>query len=71
VIGDALKSGEQLSAQVMLTGALTFFIGLGTITVLMRWVRSTIFLPFVVYRVILGGALLGLIYSGASLGTVN
>jgi undecaprenyl-diphosphatase len=71
VIGDALKSGEHLSGAVLLTGALTFFIGLGTITVLMRWVRSTSFLPFVVYRVILGGALLGLIYSGAALTMVN
>jgi undecaprenyl-diphosphatase len=71
VIGNALKSGEHLSGQVMLTGVLTFFVGLGTITLLMRWVRNTSFLPFVVYRVILGGALLGMIYSGVTLGTLN
>jgi undecaprenyl-diphosphatase len=71
VIGNALKSGEHLSGQVILTGILTFFIGLGTITVLMRWVRSTSFLPFVIYRVILGGVLLGLIYSEVTLGTLN
>ncbi len=71
VIGDALKSGEHLSGQVILTGILTFFIGIGTITLLMRWVRSTSFLPFVVYRVILGGALLGMIYSGATFAALN
>jgi hypothetical protein len=34
-------------------------------------VRTISFLPFVIYRVILGGALLGLIYSGMPLGAVN
>jgi hypothetical protein len=29
------------------------------------------FLPFAIYRVLLGGALLGLIYSGIPLGAVN
>ena len=29
------------------------------------------FLPFVIYRIILGGVLLGLIYSGIPLGAVN
>ena len=55
----------------ILTGVLTFFVALGTITVLMRLVRSMSFLPFAIYRVILGGALLGLIYSGVPLGGVN
>ena len=54
-----------------MTGVLTFFVALGTITVLMRLVRSMSFLPFAIYRVILGGALLGLIYSGVPLGGVN
>jgi undecaprenyl-diphosphatase len=71
VIGDALKSGESISGPVALTGILTFFIGLGTITLLMRLIRSVSFLPFVIYRVILGGALLGMLYSGATLGTLN
>jgi undecaprenyl-diphosphatase len=71
VIGNAVKSGEAITGPVIITGLLTFFVGLGTITLLMRIVRSVSFLPFVVYRVILGGALLGLIYSGATLGTLN
>lgn len=71
IIGDALESGQAISIDVILTGVLTFFVALGTITILMRLVRSMSFLPFAIYRVILGGALLGLIYSGMPLGAVN
>jgi undecaprenyl-diphosphatase len=71
VIGDALESGQTISGPVILTGLLTFFIALGTITLLMRMIRTMSFLPFVIYRVILGGTLLGLIYSGIPLGPVN
>ena len=71
VIGDAIESGQTISGPVILTGLLTFFIALGTITLLMRMIRTMSFLPFVIYRVILGGALLGLIYSGIPLGAVN
>lgn len=71
VIGDALSSGESLSGAVILTGILTFFVALGTITFLMRMLRTMSFFPFVVYRVILGAVLLGMIYSGVTLGTVN
>jgi undecaprenyl-diphosphatase len=70
-IGSALKDHEPVTASMIICGVLTFFIGLGTITLLMRIIRTQSFLPFVIYRVILGGALLGLIYSGASLGVVN
>jgi undecaprenyl-diphosphatase len=71
VIGDALDSGQSISGPVMITGILTFFIALGTMTVLMRMIRTISFLPFVIYRVVLGFVLLGLIYSGIPLGTVN
>jgi undecaprenyl-diphosphatase len=71
VIGDALSSGETLSGAVIMTGVLTFFVALGAIAFLMRMLRTMSFLPFVIYRVILGGALLGLIYSGVPLGAVN
>ena len=71
VIGDALQSGQSISGAVIVTGILTFFIALGTITVLMRMIKTMTFLPFVIYRVILGGALLGLIYLEIPLGTVN
>ncbi len=71
VIGDALNSGQSISGPVILSGILTFFIALGTITVLMRLVRHMSFLPFVIYRIILGVALLAMIYSGIPLGAVN
>jgi len=71
VIGDALESGQSISGPVIFTGVLTFFIALGTMTVLMRMIRTMSFLPFVIYRVILGGALLGMVYSGIPLGAVN
>lgn len=63
IIGHAVKSGEHIGVDVILTGVLTFFVGLGTITLLMRIVRTVSFLPFAVYRVLLGAVILGLIYS--------
>jgi undecaprenyl-diphosphatase len=71
VIGDALKSGQSISGAVILTGVLTFFIALGTITILMRVVKFMSFTPFVIYRVVLGAALLALIFSGYPLGAVS
>jgi undecaprenyl-diphosphatase len=71
VIGDALERGETLTGPVIMTGILTFFVALATIAFLMRMLRTMSFLPFVVYRVALGVVLLGLIYWGVPLGTVN
>ena len=70
-LGDAVASGEAITFGMMLTALLTFFVALGTITVLMRLVKHMTFLPFAVYRVALGLLLLGLIYSGIPLGAVN
>lgn len=70
-LGDAVASGETISLDVVLTAVLTFFVALGTITILMKLVRYMSFLPFAVYRILLGVLLLGLIYSGIPLGTVN
>ena len=71
VIGDAMSSGTALTGPVILTGVLTFFIALGAIAFLMRLLRHMSFLPFVIYRVILGVVLLALIYSGVPLAMVN
>ncbi len=71
VIGDALESGQSISVPVIITGVLTFFIALGTITVLMKMLRTQSFLPFVIYRVLLGVIILAMIYSGMPLGAVN
>jgi undecaprenyl-diphosphatase len=70
-LGDAVASGESITFGMLLTAVLTFFVALGTITVLMKLVRHMSFLPFAVYRVILGVVLLALIYSGMPLGAVN
>ena len=70
-LGDAVAAGESITFGMLLTAVLTFFVALGTITVLMRLVRFMSFLPFAVYRVALGVVLLALIYSGIPLGAVN
>ena len=70
-LGDAIASGETISFGMILTAVLTFFVALGTITILMKLVRYMSFLPFAVYRILLGAVLLGLIYSGIPLGAVN
>lgn len=70
-IGSALKDHEPITGAMILCGILTFFVGLGTVTILMRLIRNNSFLPYVIYRVVLGSVLLGMIYSGAALGTLN
>ena len=70
-LGDAVASGESITFGMVLTAILTFFVALGTITVLMKLVRHVSFLPFAIYRVALGVVLLALIYSGMPLGAVN
>ena len=71
VIGEAVKAGEPITHGAVITGALTFLVALATIAVLMQLVRRMSFLPFVIYRVVLGVVLLALIYSGMPLGAVN
>jgi undecaprenyl-diphosphatase len=71
VIGDAIAHGQPITGGVIMTGVLTFFVALAAIAFLMNMLRSMSFLPFVIYRVILGGTLLGLLWSGVQLGTVN
>ena len=70
-LGEAAAEGTGLSIAAVMTAVLTFFVALGTITVLMRLVRHVSFLPFAIYRVALGVILLALIYSGMPLGAVN
>ncbi len=70
-LGEAAANGQAISGAAFLTAVLTFFVALGTITVLMRMVRHVSFLPFAIYRVALGLVLLAMIYSGMPLGAVN
>ena len=70
-LGDALSSGQAITLPMIMTAVLTFFVALGTIAVLMRLVRQISFLPFAVYRILLGISLLAVIYWGVPLGSVN
>lgn len=70
-LGEAAATGVTITIPMILTMVLTFFVALGTITVLMKLVRHVSFLPFAIYRVALGVVLLALIYSGMPLGAVN
>lgn len=70
-LGDAVANGATISFSMLLTAVLTFFVALGTITILMKLVRHMSFLPFAAYRVLLGIGLLVAIYSGIPLGAVN
>ena len=71
IIGNAVERGEPVTWDAVLAGALTFVVALATIAALMQIVRRVSFLPFVIYRVLLGVVLLTLIYSGIPLGAVQ
>ena len=70
-LGEAAQRGEHISSDQLLTAGLTFLVGLATIAVLMRIIKYTSFLPFAIYRVLLGIALLAAIYAGVPLGAVQ
>ena len=63
-LGDAVAAGESITFGMLLTAALTFFVALGTITVLMKLIRHMSFLPFAIYRVALG-VMLTLVFIGS------
>jgi undecaprenyl-diphosphatase len=62
-VGDALASGEPITMDAVYCAVLTFFAGLAAIAFLMALVKRVSFLPFVLYRMVLGGFLLVMIYS--------
>lgn len=53
-----------LGGDAILAGGLAFLSALIAIAVMMAWLKRASFLPFVVYRILLGGLLLFLVYSG-------
>ena len=71
IIGAGVLGGMELHARadlaldrdVVIAVILSFFTGLVAIAVMMRWLRSARFTPFVIYRILLGGALLYWIYT--------
>ena len=65
IIGDALEKRQPIGLDAVTTGGLTFLTALAAIAFLMAIIRRHSFLPFVIYRVLLGAVLLGLAYGGA------
>lgn len=61
-VGDAMASGQKLTMDVLLCAALTFVAGILAIAFLMNLLRRISFLPFVLYRMVLGGFLLVMLY---------
>ncbi len=64
VLGEAVSGGEAISAEALITGALTFFVALGAIAFLMRVITKIGLTPFVIYRFALAAILFGLIRAG-------
>ena len=62
-VGDALASGEGVTMDAVYCAALTFVAGILAIAFLMGLIRRISFLPFVLYRMVLGGFLLVLLYT--------
>jgi undecaprenyl-diphosphatase len=62
-VGEALAAGDTITMDSVYCAILTFFAGLAAIAFLMALVRRISFLPFVLYRMVLGGFLLFMIYS--------
>ena len=61
-LGDAVKSGCHITTDELLVAAFTFVAGILAIAFLMNLLRRISFLPFVLYRMALGGFLLVLVY---------
>lgn len=56
---DVIESGDaQLQADVLLAIVLSFVAALVSIMLMMRWLARATFMPFVIYRLVLGTALL-------------
>jgi undecaprenyl-diphosphatase len=62
-IGDAFASGEGVTMDAVYAAILTFVAGILAIAFLMNLIRRISFLPFVLYRMVLGGFLLVLLYT--------
>ncbi|HXG78819.1 MAG TPA: undecaprenyl-diphosphate phosphatase [Methyloceanibacter sp.] len=61
-VGDAIASGEPITMDAVLCAALTFVAGILAIAFLMGLLRRISLLPFVLYRMVLGGFLLVMLY---------
>jgi len=62
-VGKAFSSGEGITMDAVYAAILTFVAGILAIAFLMNLIRRISFLPFVLYRMVLGGFLLVLLYT--------
>lgn len=61
---DLYESGDaRLTADALIAGGLAFIAALISIALMMGWLKRASFLPFVVYRILLGGGLLIWLYT--------
>jgi undecaprenyl-diphosphatase len=76
IIGAGVLKGYELSEStdrvlfydVLTVTGLSFLFALVAISLLMVWLRRASFTPFVIYRILLGGVLLGIVYYGPNFG---
>ncbi len=62
---DLIKSGDfALGAQAAIAAFLSFLAGWASIALMMKWLDKATFMPFVIYRMVLGCLILSLLYSG-------
>lgn len=59
-----MEGDYTLGAEVLIAVFVSFLTGYAAIAFMMRWLQKESFMPFAVYRVVLGGGLLLAIYSG-------
>ena len=62
-VGDAFASGQPVTIDAVYCAGLTFLAGLAAIAFLMTLLKRVSLLPFVLYRMVLGGFLLVLLYA--------
>ena len=62
-VGDAFASGQPVTMDAVYCAGLTFLAGLAAIAFLMTLLKRVSLLPFVLYRMVLGGFLLVLLYA--------
>lgn len=63
----AEKGDARLQSDALIAAGLAFVTAYAAIALMMRWLRRATFTPFVVYRIVVGGALLGLAYAGGGM----
>lgn len=62
-IKDVIESGNAaLTTEVLIAAFLSFISGWFAITLMMKWLEKSSFMPFVIYRMVLGTILLAIVY---------